>query len=254
MSSPPSLAGQTALITGACGGIGAATARRLAREGVHVVCLDLRQDALEDLVRQIEAEDGRAVALSGDVTDPDLPGRAVAQALKEFGGLDILINNAGSGSRMVPLWEVGPEDWRRDLEVNLTSQFMFIRAAVPVLIERGYGRIVNTASAAGMEGHALSGPYAAAKAGVIAMTKSLGKELAQQGVIVNAIAPALIGSGMLDQPWFSGEVKRTLLERIPMGRVGEPEEVAEMITFLASPALTFSTGAVFDLSGGRATY
>lgn len=194
------------------------------------------------------------MGLAGDVTDSELPARAVALAQEAFGGLDILVNNAGMGSGMVPLWEVEPETWRRDLEINLTSQFMFIRAAVPVLIERGYGRIVNTASAAGMEGHALSGPYAAAKAGVIAMTKTLGKELAQKGVVVNAIAPALIGSGMLEQPWFSGEVKRTLLERIPMGRVGEPEEVAEMVAFLSSPALTFSTGAVFDLSGGRATY
>ncbi|MEV4899825.1 SDR family NAD(P)-dependent oxidoreductase [Citricoccus sp. NPDC055426] len=254
MPAPTSLAGQIAIITGACGGIGAATARRFVRDGAHVVCLDLRQDALDELVGQITEAGGSAVGLAGDVTDSELPARAVALAQEAFGGLDILVNNAGMGSGMVPLWEVEPETWRRDLEINLTSQFMFIRAAVPVLIERGYGRIVNTASAAGMEGHALSGPYAAAKAGVIAMTKTLGKELAQKGVVVNAIAPALIGSGMLEQPWFSGEVKRTLLERIPMGRVGEPEEVAEMVAFLSSPALTFSTGAVFDLSGGRATY
>ena len=155
---------------------------------------------------------------------------------------------------MVPLWEIELETWRRDLEVNLTSQFLMLKAAIPVMIERGYGRIVNTASAAGMEGHALSSPYAAAKGGVIAMTKAVGKELAKKGVLVNAIAPALIGSGMLDQPWFDEETKKQLLGRIPMGRVGEPEEVAEMVFFLASPALTFSTGAVFDLSGGRATY
>ena len=129
-----------------------------------------------------------------------------------------------------------------------------LKATIPVMVERGDGRIVNTASAAGMEGHALSSPYAAAKAGAIAMTKAVGKELAKTGVLVNAIAPALIGSGMLDQPWFDEATKKQLLDRIPMGRVGEPEEVAEMVFFLASPALSFSTGAVFDLSGGRATY
>lgn len=245
---------QAAIVTGAAGGIGSAVVHKFVRSGIDVVALDLKQEQLDALLEETAGNPGQVLTLAGDVTGPTLATRAVDLALKEFGRLDILINNAGMGSDMVPLWEIELETWRRDLEVNLTSQFLMLKAAIPVMIERGYGRIVNTASAAGMEGHALSSPYAAAKGGVIAMTKAVGKELAKKGVLVNAIAPALIGSGMLDQPWFDEETKKQLLGRIPMGRVGEPDEVAEMVFFLASPALTFSTGAVFDLSGGRATY
>lgn len=254
MGSNHEVAGQTAIITGAGSGIGAATAAKLAGQGVAIVCVDLRGETAERAAQEIAAAGGRAAALAGDVVDPALATAAVDLARSEFGRLDILVNNAGMGSKQVPLWEVELDTWRRDLEVNLTSQFSFCKAAIPTMLEAGYGRIVNVASAAGMEGHALSSPYAAAKAGVIAMTKALGKELATTGVIVNAIAPALIGSGLLNEPWFSDEVKAQLLSRIPMRRVGEPAEVAEMIAFLTSPAVSFSTGAVFDLSGGRATY
>lgn len=248
------MSGQTAIVTGAAGGIGSAVVAKFAETGINVVAVDLHQKALDKVVEKVGEAGGKVVSLAGDVTDPTLSIRAVELARSEFDGLDILVNNAGMGSDMVPLWEIELDTWRRDIEVNLTSQFMMLKAVIPLMIERGYGRIVNTASAAGMEGHALSSPYAAAKGGVIAMTKAVGKELAPKGVLVNAVAPALIGSGMLDQPWFDDKIKKQLLERIPMGRVGEPAEVAEMITFLASPALSFSTGAVFDLSGGRATY
>jgi 3-oxoacyl-[acyl-carrier protein] reductase len=254
MGSQHKVAGQAAIVTGAGGGIGRAVARKFAAQGMGVLCVDLSAEAAAKTAAEIGEAGGAAIARHGDVSDPGLAPAAVEVALERFGRVDVLVNNAGAGSRQVPLWEVELEDWRRDLEVNLTSQFLFCRAVVPHMIGAGYGRIVNVASAAGMEGHAMSSPYAAAKAGVIAMTKALGKELARTGVIVNAIAPALIGSGMLDEPWFTEEVKSQLLGRIPMGRVGEPDEVAEMIGFLASPALSFSTGAVFDLSGGRATY
>lgn len=246
--------GQTAIVTGAAGGIGSAVVTKFIESGVNVVAVDLYQQALDVLIEEVGTSGGEIVPLAGDVTDPLLAIRAVELSRSKFGGLDILVNNAGMGSDMVPLWEIDLETWHRDIEVNLTSQFMMLKAVIPGMIEQGYGRIVNTASAAGMEGHALSSPYAAAKGGVIAMTKAVGKELATKGVLVNAIAPALIGSGMLDQPWFDEKTKKQLLDRIPMGRVGEPTEVAEMITFLASPSLSFSTGAVFDLSGGRATY
>lgn len=254
MGTSRDIRGQVAIVTGAAGGIGAATVAKLASGGAHVVCVDLNPEAGDDLAAQIEKTGGSAVALAGDVTDPALADSAVQLAYNRFGRIDILVNNAGTGSAQVPLWEIELETWRRDIEINLTSQFLMCKAVVPAMVKAGYGRILNVASAAGMEGHALSGGYAAAKAAVVAMTKTLGKELAKSGVIVNAIAPALIGSGMLDRPWFTAEVKEGLLSRIPMGRVGEPEEVAEMIAFLTSPALTFSTGAVFDLSGGRATY
>lgn len=254
MGSQHDVAGHVAIVTGAGSGIGEATARKFADQGVHVVCVDLRPEAAEATATAICEGGGSALASHGDVSDPRLAPAVVGSALEHFGRLDILVNNAGAGSRQVVLWEIELDDWRRDIDVNLTSQFLFCKAAVPHMIEAGYGRIVNLASAAGMEGHAMSGPYAAAKAGVIAMTKALGKEVAKTGVIVNAIAPALIGSAMLDEPWFTDEVKNQLLDRIPMGRVGEPAEVAEMIAFLTSPALSFSTGAVFDLSGGRATY
>jgi NAD(P)-dependent dehydrogenase (short-subunit alcohol dehydrogenase family) len=249
-----SIKGQAALVTGAGGGIGAAVCHKLAALGADVVVVDLDTAAAQQVAQAVEEQGGRAAVLGGDVTDPTLAQRALALSLERFGRLDILVNNAGKGSAMRPLWEIDPADWARDLNVNLTSQFLMCHTIVPHMVSAGYGRILNVASAAGMEGHALSSPYAAAKAGVIAMTKSLGKELAKTGVIVNAIAPALIESGMLAADWFDAKVKEQLLERIPMGRAGKPEEVAEMIAFLVSPAVSFSTGAVFDLSGGRATY
>lgn len=246
--------GHVAIVTGAAGGIGRATALRLADAGASIVLVDLTAEPLDAVADEITALGSRAVTLVGDVTDDDVAPAAVKLALDTFHRLDILVNNAGMGSEQVPTWQIDPAVWRRDLDVNLTSQFVMARAAVPVMIEAGYGRIINVASAAGMEGHAMAGGYAAAKAGVVAMTKTMGKELAKHGVIVNAIAPALINSRMLHEPWFTDEVRNALLSRIPMGRIGEPEEVAELIAYLASPAVTFTTGHVFDLSGGRATY
>jgi len=252
MGSMHAIKGHGAIVTGAAGGIGSATALKLASQGAGVICVDLHLDAAEAVAEAIRSTGGEAVALAGDVTDPSLSGRAVEAACEKFGRLDILVNNAGAATEQVPLWEIELDDWQRVIEINLTSQYMMCKAAVPIMKDAGYGRILNVGSAAGMEGHALSGGYAAAKAGVIAMTKTLGKELAKTGVIVNAIAPALIGSGFLDQ--MTESLKAELLGRIPMGRMGQPAEVAEMISFLVSPAVTFSTGAVFDLSGGRATY
>jgi 3-oxoacyl-[acyl-carrier protein] reductase len=252
MASMHAINGHGAIVTGAAGGIGSAAARKLASQGAGVICVDLHLDAAEAVAEALRSTGGKAVALAGDVTDPSLPERAVEAARDSFGRLDILVNNAGAAPEQVPLWEIELDDWQRVIAINLTSQYMMCKAVVPIMMDAGYGRILNVGSAAGMEGHVLSGGYSAAKAGVIAMTKTLGKELAKTGVIVNAIAPALIGTGFLAE--ITDSLKAELLARIPMGRVGQPDEVAEMISFLVSPAVTFSTGAVFDLSGGRATY
>jgi len=245
---------QTALVTGAGSGIGRATARRLAAGGASVVVQDLNAHAAQQVAIDIESAGGVAFPQDGDVSDESLAPRLVEATMSRFGSLDILVNNAGMGSAQVPVWEVEVSTFKRDIDINLTSQFMMIRAVVPGMIDRGYGRIINVASAAGMEGHTMAGGYAAAKGGVIAMTKTLGKELATTGIIVNAIAPALIASSMVNEPWFTDDVRNSLLGRIPMGRMGEPEEAAELIAFLASNRVSFSTGAIYDLSGGRATY
>jgi NAD(P)-dependent dehydrogenase (short-subunit alcohol dehydrogenase family) len=246
------LTGNVAIVTGGGGSIGRATVQRLREAGADVVAVDLSLEAMQPLL--VDELPGQVELAQGNVLDEGLPAAVVAGAIERFGKVDLLVNNAGMGSELKPLWEIDLATFKRDLDINLTSQFSFIHAVVPHMIAGGYGRIVNVASQAGMEGHALSGGYGAAKGGVIALTKILGKELADKGVIVNAIAPALINSGMLNQPWFTEEMKQSLLGRIPMGRLGEPSEVAEMIAYLCSPAVTFTTGSIFDLSGGRASY
>lgn len=246
------LTGNVAIVTGGGGSIGRATVQRLRESGADVVAVDLNLDAMQTLLA--DQHPGQVELMQGNVLDEDLPTAVAARAIERFGKVDLLVNNAGMGSELKPLWEIDLATFKRDLDINLTSQFSFIHAVVPHMIAGGYGRIVNVASQAGMEGHALSGGYGAAKGGVIALTKILGKELADKGVIVNAVAPALINTGMLNQPWFTEAMKKSLLERIPMGRLGEPEEVAEMIAYLCSPAVTFTTGSIFDLSGGRASY
>jgi NAD(P)-dependent dehydrogenase (short-subunit alcohol dehydrogenase family) len=233
--------GRVGLVTGGASGIGAATAARLRQGGARVAVLDLRADGADvDL------------AISGDVSrSADVDG-AVARVESELGSLDVLVCCAGVSGDSLRTVEVSDEEWRRVFAVNADGVFFANRAVIPGMQRRGYGRIVNVASIAGKEGNPPAAAYSASKAAVITMTKAIGKDVAGTGVLVNCIAPAVIETPMLGD--ITEEHVRYMLERIPLGRMGKPEEAAAMIAFLASEELSFSTGATFDLSGGRAVY
>jgi len=241
--------GQTAIVTGAARGIGAAIASRLSQEGARVLIADIDQDAAETAAGQLGE---RAVGHRLDVTDPASWEETVAAARALDGSLAILVNNAGIAGRSAPIWELSVEEWQDLIAIDLTGVFLGCRAALPTMREAGYGRIVNIASIAGKEGNPNAVPYSAAKSGVIGLTKAVAKEVATSGVLVNAVAPAVIETPILAQ--VSEEHIRYMTSRIPMGRVGQPEEVAALVAFLCSRELSFSTGAVYDISGGRATY
>lgn len=230
------LSGRIAVISGGCGGIGQAVRERLASVGAKVVVWDVADGA-----------DTRV-----DLTDEAAVNDAMARLLARFGRIDILVNAAGITGPTVNIEQYSLADWRRVLDVNLTSTFLCCKAAVVPMRRQNAGRIVNLASIAGKEGNAGMTRYSAAKAGVIALTKSLGKELAGTEIRVNAIAPAVIATDLVKQ--MSDEAYRAVLAKIPLGRAGRPEEVAALVVWLASDECSFSTGAVFDLSGGRATY
>jgi NAD(P)-dependent dehydrogenase (short-subunit alcohol dehydrogenase family) len=223
---------RTAAITGGASGLGQASAERLARDGVEVVTLDIAPGA--DIII--------------DISDA----AAVAAAAERIGPVDILINSAGIVGPNKPLWEITDQEWATTFVVNVTGTFNLCRAFVGGMREKGWGRIVNFASMAGKDGNPNLSAYSASKAAVIGLTKSLGKELATSGVLVNAIAPAVIATPMNDAT--SPEVLAHITSLIPMRRVGRAAEVAELVAWLASDKCSFSTGAVYDISGGRATY
>lgn len=223
---------RTAVVTGGMSGLGAASAERLRADGIEVITVD-RVDGADIVV---------------DVTDA----RAVEAAIGAAGPIDIVINSAGIVGPNTPLWRVADDEWARVFAVNVTGVFNVCRAVVPGMIDRGWGRIVNFASMAGKDGNPNLSAYSASKAAVIGLTKSLGKELAKSGVLVNAIAPAVIATPMNDTT--APEVLDHITSLIPMGRVGRADEVAELVAWLSSDLVSFSTGAVYDISGGRATY
>lgn len=242
------LAGQVALVTGGAQGIGAATARRLARAGARVALFDPDVDRATAVAQEIEG-----IAIAGDVRAEGDVAAAVARVDSELGPLSILVNNAGITGRTDQSWNLSLDEFRVVIDVNLYGPFLFCRAVVPGMLARGYGRIVNVASIAGKEGNPNMLPYSASKAAVIALTKSLGKELAGKGdLTVNAISPAVIRTAILEG--VSQATADYMIAKIPMGRTGTVEEVAALIHFLASPEASFTTGQCYDISGGRATY
>jgi 2-dehydro-3-deoxy-L-rhamnonate dehydrogenase (NAD+) len=244
------LAGRVALITGAGKGIGEAIAERFVQAGASVALLSLH--GAVDATERLRSQSADVEAFACDVSDSTAVKATVEAVLKRFGRIDILVNNAGVGGDIAPVWEVTDEEWNRVISTDLSGVFYCSRAVITHMRQRGYGRIITVASVAGKEGNPNMAPYSAAKAGVIGFTKSLGKEVAKENITVNVVTPGVIKTGLVNE--LTPEQARYLTERIPMGRVGTVEEVAAMVHWLASDDATFSTGAVFDLSGGRATY
>ncbi len=241
MSNDYRFSGRVALVTGGASGIGEAVASRLVSEGAAVASFDLHAAAADGVL-----------ALAGDVSKSADVDDAVERAEKELGPLDVLVCSAGVPGDSLPSLEISDEEWRRVLAINADGVFYCNRAVGPGMVERGYGRIVNVASIAGKEGNPMAAAYSASKAAVIALTKAIGKDLARTGVAVNCVAPAVIETPILQG--VSEEHIEYMVERVPMGRMGRADEVAALICWLASEECSFSTGATYDISGGRAVY
>ncbi len=241
MGSGQRFAGRVAVVTGGASGIGAAAAARLASEGAKVAIWDMQKPPA-----------GAAHVEVLDIVDPDAVQRAADATAQALGGIDILVASAGIAGPNATTWEYRIEDWKRVFDVNVHGLYYCCRSIVPHMLKAGYGRIVNVASIAGKEGNPNAAPYSASKAAVIGLTKSLGKELAKTEIRVNCITPAAVRTPIFDQ--ISQAHIDYMLSKIPIGRLGTVEEMASMICFLSSEEVSFTTGGVFDVSGGRATY
>ena len=245
------LKGQKAAVTGAARGIGHAIAERLLASGASVAIWDVDEAAAKKAATALAAK-GEVIARAVDVTDEASVNGAATAAVERFGRIDILVNNAGIAGSTVKTWEYSVAEWRRVIEIDLVGVYLCCAAVLPGMLKAGYGRIVNIASIAGKEGNPNASAYSAAKAGVIALTKSIAKEVAQSGIIVNCVTPAAVATDIFAQ--ISQQHIDYMLSKIPMGRFGKVEEVAALVAWLASSECSFSTGAAFDISGGRATY
>ncbi|MEA2744542.1 MAG: 2-dehydro-3-deoxy-L-rhamnonate dehydrogenase [Acetobacteraceae bacterium] len=241
---PQRFAGRTAIVTGGASGIGAGIARRLAAEGATVSLWDMDEAGL--------ARSGAVHTISLDVTDPAAVQHAAEATAAALGKLDILVTSAGVTGPNLSTWEYPVAAWDRVIDINLKGVFYSCRAVVPFMQNNGYGRIVNIASIAGKEGNPNASAYSASKAGVIGLTKSLGKELAGSELRVNCVTPAAVKTPLFEQ--MTQQQIDWMLSKIPIGRFGAIDEVASLVLWLASAECSFSTGAVFDISGGRATY
>jgi 2-dehydro-3-deoxy-L-rhamnonate dehydrogenase (NAD+) len=245
------LKNRTAIVTGGARGIGLAIARRLLASGAAVALWDMDAAALDKAAASLKNADRVAIA-TVDVTDEASIARATQALLRDAGKIDILVNNAGITGGNAPTWELAPDIWRRVIEVNLVAPYLTCRAIVPHMIANGYGRIVNIASIAGKEGNPNASHYSASKAGLIGLTKSLAKELATKNVLVNCVAPAAAKTDLFEQ--MTPAQIDYMLSKIPMNRFVTVEEIAALVAWLSSEDCSFSTGAVFDISGGRAVY
>jgi 3-oxoacyl-[acyl-carrier protein] reductase len=245
------LDGRVVVITGGARGIGYAVAQRALNSGAEVALWDLDAARLERSQREL-AELGKVTSATVELTDEASVNKAVAQTLAAHGKIDVLINCAGITGGNGTMWELEPDVWRRVIDVNLIGPYLTCRAIVPQMLKQGYGRIVNIASVAGKEGNPNASHYSASKAGLIGLTKSLGKELATKNILVNAVTPAAAKTEIFDS--MAQQHIDYMLSKIPMNRFLLPEEAASLILWLSSEDCAFSTGAVFDLSGGRATY
>ncbi len=245
------LTNRHAIVTGGAQGIGLSIAQRFLASGASVTLWDRDRELLAVTVKELESH-GTVDAVTADVTDADTVSKAAASTAEKFGRIDILVANAGISGPNLKTWEYSVETWNQIIDVDLTGVFLCCRAVVPFMLRQKYGRIVNVASIAGKEGNPNASAYSAAKAGVIALTKSLGKELADRNIAVNCITPAAARTRIFDQ--ISQDHIDYMLSKIPRGRFLELNEIASMVAWLVSEENSFTTGAVFDLSGGRATY
>jgi len=245
------LAGRNAIVTGAAKGIGAAIAERFLDSGAAVALWDIDADRLADTAARLGAL-GTVTAHRVDITDPQAIAAAAQASIAASGGIDILVNNAGTVGTLGKIWEQTLDNWERTLRLNLTGTFLCCQALVGHMMQRGYGRIVNIASNAGKMAVPNNAPYAAAKAGVISLTKTLAKETAASGVLVNAITPGGANTDLFTD--FPPEYRAQIEAGVPMGRLVEAEEIAALAAWLASADCSFTTGAVHDISGGRADY
>jgi 3-oxoacyl-[acyl-carrier protein] reductase len=245
------LKNRTAIVTGGARGIGFAIAQRLLASGAVVALWDMDTAALDKAAAALKGG-GRVAVAAVDVTDETSIARACDGLLRDAGQIDILVNNAGITGGNAPTWELPPDVWRRVVEVNLVAPYLTCRAVVPHMIAKGYGRIVNIASIAGKEGNPNGSHYSASKAGLIGLTKSLAKELATKGVLANCVTPAAAKTDLFDQ--MTPAQIDYMLSKIPMNRFVTVDEIAALVAWLSSEECSFSTGAVFDISGGRAVY
>ena len=242
---------KVALITGAYQGLGKGIAKKLGEQGCKLILVDI-DERVKDTEKEFNNANIDAISVIGDVSEESTANSAVEKGVSKYNKIDILVNNAGIGGINKPLWDLPVDELDRVYAINLRGVFIFCKSVIPLMLKNKYGRIVNIASIAGKEGNPNAVPYSATKSAVIGLTKSLGKELAKTEIRVNCVTPAVVKTSILDE--FTEEHINYMLEKIPIGRTGKIEEVANMVAWIASEECSFSTGAVFDISGGRATY